>query len=312
MSKLRIGIIGAGKIAQKHLQVIKYIRDFTMVGITSRTLRKANSLAKEFKIKKVYSDVDELMRFANLDGVLVLVNVDSIFKITKKVIPYKKPIFLEKPPGMGLSETMILYRLSKKYRTKNMVGLNRRFYSLFHTGIDIIKKHGKLLGILIEGHERFWKIRVKNRKLFKRWIYVNNIHVLDLFRLFAGDIKKVYSIKNTLPNNNNQYSSTIKFKNGVVGTYVSHWFSPDGWSVTLYGNKVTVRFKPLEEGYWIDSKFIKHKLNLSKEDKFFKPGFYNQMICFKNLIKKKKLKWPGQSLKNTIRTMKLIKQINKK
>ena len=123
MSKLRIGIIGAGKITQKHLQVIKYIRDFTMVGITSRTLRKANSLAKEFKIQKVYSDVDELMRFANLDGVLVLVNVDSIFKVTKKVIPYKKPIFLEKPPGISLSETMILYRLSKKYRTKNMVGL---------------------------------------------------------------------------------------------------------------------------------------------------------------------------------------------
>jgi predicted dehydrogenase len=240
-----------------------------------------------------------------------LVNAENIFDVTKKIIPFKIPIFLEKPPGISLSETMTLYRLSKKYHTKNMVGLNRRFYSLFHKGINIIKKHGKLLGILIEGHERFWKIKNKSRKLFKKWIYANSIHVIDLFRFFAGNTKKVYSIKNILPNNNNQYSSTIKFKNGVVGTYISHWFSPDGWSVTLYGNKVTVKFRPLEKGYWINDKFVKHKLNLSQEDKFFKPGFYNQMICFKNLIRKKKLKWPGQSLKDAVLTMKLIKQINK-
>ena len=311
MYKLKIGIIGAGNIAEEHLKVLKNINDFSVFGIVSRTQKKAKKLSKKFGIKKVFNSIDQMMKSGHLDGVLILVSANSSFKVAKKVIPYQVPFFLEKPPGLSFYETKKLYNLTKKYITKNMIGLNRRFYSVFDQGMKIIRKHGKLLGVLIEGHERFWKIRVKNRKIFKRWIYANNIHVLDLFRLFAGNTKKIYSIKNTLPNNNNQYSSTIKFKNGVVGTYLSHWFSPDGWSVTLYGNKVTVRFKPLEEGYWTDSKFIKHKLNLSQKDKFFKPGFYKQMICFKNLIRKGKLEWPGQSLKDMIQTMKLIKQINK-
>ena len=42
---------------------------------------------------------------------------------------------------------------------KNMIGLNRRFYSVFDQGMKIIRKHGKLLGILIEGHERFWLLK---------------------------------------------------------------------------------------------------------------------------------------------------------
>ena len=55
MSKLiKVGIIGAGKIAREHLKAIKYIKNFSVSGITSRTHQKAFKLAKEFKIKNVF------------------------------------------------------------------------------------------------------------------------------------------------------------------------------------------------------------------------------------------------------------------
>ena len=69
-----------------------------------------------------------------------------------------------------------------------MVGLNRRFYSVFHKGIKKINEKGKLLGLHIEGHERFWKINnILSSKIRNNWIYVNSIHTIDLLNFF-GDL----------------------------------------------------------------------------------------------------------------------------
>ena len=48
MYKLRIGIIGAGRIAEQHLKVLKNINDFSVFGIVSRTQKKAEKLGKKF------------------------------------------------------------------------------------------------------------------------------------------------------------------------------------------------------------------------------------------------------------------------
>ena len=48
MYKLRIGIIGAGRIAEQHLKVLKNINDFSVFGIVSRTQKKAKKLGKKF------------------------------------------------------------------------------------------------------------------------------------------------------------------------------------------------------------------------------------------------------------------------
>ena len=77
-----------------------------------------------------------------------------------------------------------------------MVCFNRRHYSIFKKGIEIINKNGKLLGISIEGHERFWKVEQNySKKIKDKWIYANSIHTIDLLRFFGGDVKKVFSLK---------------------------------------------------------------------------------------------------------------------
>ena len=41
----------------------------------------------------------------------------------------------------------------------------------------------------------------------------------------------------------------------------------------------------------------------------FKPGFYQQMISFQKMIEKQKKVWPAQDLSDSLKTMKLIKNI---
>ena len=77
----------------------------------------------------------------------------------------------------------------------------------------------------------------------------------------------------------------------------------------MFGDKKTVVFDPLEKGYWIDKNFSKKKINPSKYDIIYKPGFYKQMLCYKNLIQNKKLDWPGQDIQNVFKTIKVIEKL---
>jgi len=311
MSKIHLGIVGAGFIANEHLKVIKKIKVFRIIGITSRTNKNSYYLAKKYNIDKVYKNYKDMAKNNKIDAFLVLVSADQVFNVLNNLISFKKPFFAEKPPGLNADQTLKLSAKCKKFGTLNMIGFNRRYYSIFHKGLKIINKHGKLLGISIEGHERFWKIAKKlNNKIRNSWIYANSTHTVDLLRFFAGNAKLIKTIKSTyLEKKGDQFSAIIKFKNGIIGNYFSHWYSPGGWSVKLYGEGVTVQFKPLEVGIWIDKNLKKHKILPHDQDLKYKAGFFQQMLAFKTFLQEKKHQWPAQDLKESYETMKLAKKI---
>ena len=59
----------------------------------------------------------------------------------------------------------------------------------------------------------------------------------------------------------------------------------------------------------MDRDFKIKKIITDHKDNQFKPGFYGQMINFKDLILKKKLKYPAQSLTDLLKTVKIINRI---
>ena len=165
MSEISLGIIGAGGIAKEHLKVIQALNDVNPVGITSRTLSKAQELAKTFRIKDVYNSVDDLTKNCAMDGILILVSADLIYGVAKELLPLGVPIFLEKPPALKLSQLKSLVKLAEKYGTKNMVGYNRRYYSIFKKGQEI--KKNELLNKEKKG-EVYKALIVRTKKDFFR------------------------------------------------------------------------------------------------------------------------------------------------
>jgi len=306
---IKVGLIGAGNIAKEHLSVIDDLDNIIVTGITSRTLSKANDLAKKFRIENVYNDYNALINKSTLDALIITVSVDQMYQLVKDLIPYKIPLFIEKPPGIVPEETKVLVELANKYDVINMVGYNRRYYSIFHKGIEIINNNGKLLGITIEGHERFWnKIDTLPKLIKQNWIYANSTHTLDLLRFFAGEPKTINTLsKSYNEKNGDQFVASIEFDSGTIGSYSSYWYSPGGWTVKLFGVNTTVQFKPLEKGIWIDTGFTNHNILPDKIDVQYKPGFYNQMLAFIKMVDTNVLDWPGVDLQDALKTMELAK-----
>ena len=287
--------------------------DVCAAGITSRTISKAEDLAQSYDIEQVFENIEDLIHKCAPDGIIILVSANQIYDVTKKLIPANIPLFIEKPPGLVPDQTKTLVELAQKYGTKTMVGFNRRYYSIFQKGIDLINQSSGLLGLTVEGHERFWKISDRDipDEIRNTWAYANSTHTIDLLRFFGGEIKSINSLSKSLKEiNSDQFVASMEFESGALGTYTSHWFSPGGWSVTLYGEGITVEFKPLEKGVWIDTDLSEYEIHPDEVDTKYKPGFYGQMEAFIKIVNTGELDWPGMDLENAYSTMRLAEQIS--
>ena len=186
MTSINLAIIGAGYIAHEHLNTIQKIKGLNPKLIYSRTAEKSEKVAKEFKIPniaKTYKEFEDSL--SGIDGILILVSADNIFEVTSNLLPYQIPLFIEKPPALSYKGSLDLSLKASKCKTLNMVGFNRRFYSIYHKGLKKIDDHGQLLGLSVEGHERFWKVR-DGLSLHTRdqWLYANSSHTIDLLDFF--------------------------------------------------------------------------------------------------------------------------------
>lgn len=313
MKKVKIGIIGAGWIAKQHLEVIKAIDWMEVSAITSRTLSKAQILAKEYGIAACYDTVEDMMHNAGIDAIMVLVSADQMFDIGKKAIGYKLPVFLEKPAGLTPEQNAVLVELADKNSVNVMVGFNRRYYSVFKKGMDIIKQHGGLHGISVEGHERMWRIRESGAfsdNVMDHWIYANSTHTIDLLRFFGGEVLSVKNMVNCVrEKKGDRFAGVIELSSGAIGQYLSFWYSPGGWKVTLYGEGATVEFKPLEKGFWTDKDFMTTEILPDEVDVKYKPGFYRQMEAFGNMVRNGSKDWPLCDIRDSLSTMMLAKEL---
>ena len=315
MKKIKIGIIGAGAIARQHLEVIKSVECMEVIGMTSRTMMKAETLAKEFGIKKCFSNMESLVKETSPDGLMMLVSQDQMLKVVSKAMDYNMPLFIEKPAGLTPDENLKLLEKSKERKIPNMVGFNRRFYSVFHKGMDIIRKHGPLMGVFVEGHERMWRVRKGgyfSEEVLDKWIFANSVHTIDLLRFFGGEPEDFSSIsyRHCGESRGDQFAAIMRFSGGAIGQYSAHWYSPGGWRAVLYGDGVTVEFKPLEKGIWIDRDFNTHDIEPDISDINFKPGFLKQIEAFGNLIKYGKTDSPASDLESSYKTMLLAEEIS--
>jgi predicted dehydrogenase len=76
----------------------------------------------------------------------------------------------------------------------------------------------------------------------------------------------------------------------------------------LYGEGVTVKFKPLEKGIWIDTDFQQHDIMPDEVDIKYKQGFYRQMEAFVNMIRTGALEAPAMDLTKVLGTMELAEE----
>ncbi|UNK54821.1 Gfo/Idh/MocA family protein [Rahnella aceris] len=129
MSKLRIGVIGLGGIAQKaYLPVLSHAENWTLVGGFSPNQQKAQAICDSYRMA-CFSRMDELA--GQCDAVFVHSSTASHFEVVGQLLAQGVHVYVDKPLAAELEQAEQLVEQARKTGKTLMVGFNRRFAPLY-------------------------------------------------------------------------------------------------------------------------------------------------------------------------------------
>ena len=127
--KIKIALIGLGKIAQKaYLPILANHSKIDPI-LCSRNTNTLNMLSNQFRINKTYSNLDELIR-TKPDAAMVHSSTESHVFIISKLLKAKIPVFVDKPLSYSLEECERILEMASKNKLPLYIGFNRRFAPL--------------------------------------------------------------------------------------------------------------------------------------------------------------------------------------
>ena len=93
---LRVGIVGAGWIAEKAATTLSRLADCECYAIASRSQEKADSFSKKWKVKKAYGSYAALIADPYVDLVYVATPHSHHYDVTREALLADKPCLVEK------------------------------------------------------------------------------------------------------------------------------------------------------------------------------------------------------------------------
>ena len=126
--RLKVGIVGGGAIAQvAHLPVLKKLKSVEVQAICDTDLPKARALVDRFGIKDAHDDIEELLRFEELDAVVVCSPNHLHESHILAALSADKHVLVEKPLAMSATSAQRIQRAAEKRSRVLMVGMNHRY-----------------------------------------------------------------------------------------------------------------------------------------------------------------------------------------
>jgi len=141
MKKIRIGVIGAGKISDIHLETFSKNRNVLLISISDVNLELASEKAKIYGIKKVEKNSLRILTDPEVDVVDILLPHHLHYKILTEAVRHGKEVICEKPFVIKLSDAESLIKIDKK----NKAHIHLKHYLRYS------ESHSKLKNLLCEG-----------------------------------------------------------------------------------------------------------------------------------------------------------------
>lgn len=206
MSKVRIGIIGCGGIANgKHMPSLKKVAEAELVAFCDLIEEKAQKAAVEYGIEgaKVYTDYKELLRDEKIDVVHVCTPNRLHSTITVDALQAGKHVMCEKPMAINYAEAVRMLETAKKTGQLLTIGYQNRY----RPDSQFMKKEC-LAGTF--GEIYYAKAKAIRRRAVPTWgVFLNEYeqgggplidigtHALDLTLWMMDNYKPKYAVGST-------------------------------------------------------------------------------------------------------------------
>jgi len=147
MTKLRVGVVGLGGIAQKAwLPVLGAATDWTLQGAWSPTREKAERICETWRIPYA-SSLQDLAR--DCDAVFVHTSTPTHYQVVSELLNAGVHVCVDKPLAENVQDAERLIELAARKNLTLMVGFNRRFAPLYQ---QLKAQKGNLASLRMDKH----------------------------------------------------------------------------------------------------------------------------------------------------------------
>ena len=133
---LRVGIIGAGWIAEKAAITLNGLTDCQAYAIASRSLEKAEAFASKWNIPKAYGSYTELLNDPEVDLVYVATPHSHHYDVTREALLAGKPCLVEKAFMANLRQSKDIVDLAHE----RGVFLAEAIWTRYQPAVGIVRK----------------------------------------------------------------------------------------------------------------------------------------------------------------------------
>ena len=128
MSKLRMAVVGAGRMGLTHAEnIVQRTRGAQLVAVTTSSTERAEAVRRCCGAVPVYPDLDRLIESESLDAVIISSSTSAHVENVERCAAAGLHILCEKPLGLTLEDCGVAVNAAISAGVKLMMGHTRRF-----------------------------------------------------------------------------------------------------------------------------------------------------------------------------------------
>jgi len=319
LRKIKVGIIGAGSLANSvHYPSLASIESAEISAICDINNERLQKTANKYGVKNRYVAYDAMLEKEELDAVYIIMPPHHLYDIAVNCLKKGKNIFIEKPPGVSVTQTRSLAWYAKRHSCKTMVAFNRRFIPLMRRVRDLVEARGPINQCVSVFYKNLMPEEPPYYQGAVDILTSDTIHSVDTLRWMAGaPVKKVYSsVRKLYAEYYNSFNALVEFENGAIGFLMSNWTAGSRIHMfEMHSKGISALVNPNEKALiYSDNKPEPEVLSTYEaagggEEFHIYYGFYNENKHFIECLVKDEE--PETCFEDAVKTMELVDQIGK-
>jgi predicted dehydrogenase len=291
-SGLRLGLVGAGGIAEFHVPALR-AAGFEVAAVCARPgSTRARDFANRHGIAQVLPDTSSMLAARDRwDALVIAIPIEDTLAVLLEAVATGAPVLVEKPVAYRASDLAPL--LGRPLPVQ--VAYNRRFYRTVAAARDEVRNGPPVMATLtlpesvgMEGADGMLHF------------FSNSVHGLDMIRFVFGDVT-VTAVKRLSDERGRPcgLAALLQSPRGDVVQFIGNWGAPANFALTIDRPGRRLELRPLEAAaVFTDMQVVEptievpirtyrpvqsDRVDLDAVDARLKPGFFAQAEAFARL-----------------------------
>ena len=227
MTRVRVGCVGTGFIAGRHLEALATFPEVEIVAVADAVPERASAVAGQYGAR-AYDDGLVLLETEELDAVWLCVPPFAHGPLEQAALQRSVPFFVEKPIALDLDSARDVADAVRRAGVQTAVGYHWRHLTVVEQAAAVIAERSPQLvtGYWLDSTPpvAWWSRRGQSGGQ----LLEQTTHIFDLLRLLVGEVVRVTAVESTLARTEfasadvpTASSVTLMFESGAIGTVLS-------------------------------------------------------------------------------------------